>query len=201
MSNTRISGLLICAGLSSRMGKFKPLMEYNGETFVNGITKKLLEVCDKVVVVTGYQKEKVEASINSQFSSLNSQLVTCVFNPVYEMGMFTSLKTGVEHLKECEWILYHFVDQPFHKPEFYKAFIEQIDNEYGWIQPLFKSKFGHPILFNNQVAQMIGFSFPNSNLKVVSESSIIRKKYWECNFPEVLIDYDTEADISSYSER
>jgi molybdenum cofactor cytidylyltransferase len=202
MSRVRIGGLIISAGLSSRMGNFKPLMEFNGETFIEGITKKLAQVCDKVVIVTGYQKEKIESVLSSQFSihqlSDNSKLLSCVFNPFYESGMFTSLQTGINNLNGCDWVLYHFVDQPFHKIEFYESLKAQIDDNYDWIQPVHDGKYGHPVLFNKRVLGMIKVSSPESNLKIVSDSASIKKKYWNCNHPEVLIDFDTEDDIKNF---
>ena len=91
MSKPIINGLLISAGLSGRMGQFKPLMLYKNKSFVVTIVEKLLTVCERVVVVTGFQKEKIESTINSQFSTLptgrqvrNSQFlnrINCVYNP------------------------------------------------------------------------------------------------------------------------
>ena len=139
MVKKKINGLLISAGFSGRMGAFKPLMTYEGEPFVVVITKKLLIFCDRVVIVTGFKNDQVESIINSTFYTLHSSLkhrVVCVYNSNYEKGMFTSLQTGLKELTDSNWVLFHFVDQPFHKEKFYKDFISQIDENYDWIQPM-----------------------------------------------------------------
>ena len=195
---SRINGLLISAGYSGRMGQFKPLMLYNGKEFVVNIVEKLLAVCEKVVVVTGFQKEKIEALINSQFSIINSQLfkkVEFVFNPNFDQGMFTSLQTGLAELKDSDWVLYHFVDQPFHEEKFYEEFISQIDGNYDWIQPSYNGKEGHPILFGKNVYNKILKAETSSSLRLIRDREDIKKKSWECNYSKILNDLDTAEDM------
>ena len=203
MNSNKLNGLLISAGLSGRMGKFKPLMQFNREPFVTGITRKLVSFCEKVVIVTGFQNEKVEALIDSQFSILNSQFsnkVACVYNPNYTKGMFTSLKAGIEHLKNSEWVLYHFVDQPFFTNEFYKKMVSQANDEFDWVQPVHDGKEGHPVMFNKKVIDLISKSSLDSHLRMIRDLPDIRKNYWNCGYREVLIDFDTPEDLKNFSQ-
>ena len=207
MSKPIINGLLISAGLSGRMGQFKPLMLYKNKTFVITIVEKLLTVCEKVVVVTGFQKEKIESTINSQFSTLptggqvrNSQFlerVKCIYNPNYEQGMFTSLQIGLAELKNSDWILYHFVDQPFHEEKFYGELISQIDNNYDWIQPCYSGKEGHPVLFKKNIFEKILTANSSSSLRLIRDDVNTKKKKWECSYSHILNDYDTPEDFKS----
>lgn len=204
MNSGKLNGLLISAGLSGRMGEFKPLMQFNGESFVTGITRKLFTFCSKVVVVTGFQNEKVESTINSQFAILNSQFenrVACVYNPYYEKEMFTSLKAGIEHLKDSEWVLYHFVDQPFFSNDFYRKIISQISSECDWIQPVHNGKEGHPVMFNKKVIDLISKSSLDSHLRMIRDLPDVRKNYWNCGYREVLIDFDTPEDLKNFYEK
>ena len=89
MDNTRIWGIVISAGLSGRMGKFKPLLDYRGKSFIQNIVVKLNPVCDKIIIVTG--SNKIEVVENAKELDLNSK-IDFVFNPEYEKGMFTSLQ-------------------------------------------------------------------------------------------------------------
>jgi molybdenum cofactor cytidylyltransferase len=191
MKNINLGGLLIAGGLSQRMGQFKPLMKYDEEEFVVSVARKLIEVCDKVIVVTGFQKDKIEKILNS---NLLPQ-VECVYNPDYAKGMFTSLKTGLNELHNFDWVLYHFVDQPFHSKEFYKDMISQIDGSCDWIQPVYKGKEGHPVLFNKKIIGMVNESPNDSQLRYIRDDSAIRIKRWGCNYSSILIDFDTPDDI------
>ena len=60
-----ISGLLLSAGLSGRMGTSKALMPHHGLPFAVLIIKKLLLVCSEVSVVTGHESKKVETGIKN----------------------------------------------------------------------------------------------------------------------------------------
>ncbi|MCL4550316.1 MAG: NTP transferase domain-containing protein [Bacteroidetes bacterium] len=197
MNSGKLNGLLISAGLSGRMGEFKPLMQFNHEPFVTGIVRKLLEVCDRVVVVTGYESEKVESVCRANFA----ERITFVYNPYYEKEMFTSLKAGIEHLKDSEWVLYHFVDQPFFSNDFYRKIISQISSECDWIQPVHNGKEGHPVMFNKKVIDLISKSSLDSHLRMIRDLPDVRKNYWNCGYREVLIDFDTPEDLKNFYEK
>ena len=201
MNKPIINGLLISAGLSGRMGQFKPLMNYDGKSFVVGITRKMLKVCDRVVIVTGFRNEDVRSLINSEFSTLNSQFsirVECVFNPNYEHGMFTSLQTGLTELKDSEWILYHFVDQPFYEEKFYRELISQRDDNYDWIQPCYNAKEGHPVLFKKNIFKKIITADPSSSLRLIRDDGETKIKIWECGYSQILNDFDTLDDMKNF---
>ena len=92
------------------MGKFKPLLTYKGKSFIQNIILKLNSVCDKIIIVTGFNANEVEESMLKQFK-VNSK-IEFVFNSKFEKGMFNSLQTGLTAAINSDWILYHFVDQP-----------------------------------------------------------------------------------------
>jgi len=195
MSKAIVNGLLISAGLSGRMGQFKPLMLYEDKSFVVTIVEKLLKVCEKVVVITGFQKEKIESIINSRFSIH----VECVFNPNYEKGMFTSLQAGLIELKNSDWIVYHFVDQPFHEKKFYKELVSQIEDTYDWVQPVYNGKEGHPVLFKKSIFEKILQADPSSSLRVIRDDNSTKIKKWECDYSQILNDFDTQSDMEKFN--
>ncbi len=197
----KLDGLLISAGLSGRMGAFKPLMDYKGEPFVVAIVRKLLQVCNRVIVVTGYKNDEVESLLNSQFSILNSQLenrLESVFNQDFNKGMFTSLQAGLKKMIDSDWALYHFVDQPFHSEKFYEELILQIDHSADWIQPVYKGKEGHPVIFRKTIFERILTSPSNIMLRTIRDDEVTKKKYWECGYSQILKDFDTKEDIENF---
>ena len=193
MDKPKIYGLILSAGLSGRMERFKPLLSYKGKSFIQKIALKLNSVCDKIIVVTGYKANEVEEDINQL--NINSK-IEFVINPEFEKGMFTSLQAGLRKADNCDWILYHFVDQPGLPEVFYKKFVEQIDEKHNWIQPKIKEQKGHPILINKHLFQLILDAPLNSNLRLISNHPIVKKKFWECGYAEIFQDIDTEEDYS-----
>ena len=193
MDKPKIYGLILSAGLSRRMERFKPLLSYKGKSFIQKIALKLNSVCDKIIVVTGYKANEVEEDINQL--NINSK-IEFVINPEFEKGMFTSLQAGLRKADNCDWILYHFVDQPGLPEVFYKRFVEQIDDEHNWIQPKIKEQNGHPILIRRNLFQIILDAPLNSNLRKISNDPMVKKKFWECGYTEIFQDIDTEEDYS-----
>jgi len=189
-----MDGIIITAGLSSRMGKFKPLLKYNGLTFLENIISKLDLICSKIIVVTGHNSDKIIENISLLSNDIKSK-IKIVNNKNYEKGMFTSLQKGLENCNS-NWVLYHFVDQPNLPEQFYKQFIDKIGNNYNWIQPINNERKGHPILFNKQVQKLIIESNENSNLREISKNVKLKKKYWECDFEEIFTDIDTINDFN-----
>lgn len=199
MVKKKISGLLISAGFSKRMGDFKPLIEYNNNPFIVLITKKLLDVCENVIIVTGHKSIEVENTIKFAFIEHNLfPRVRIVVNPDYDKGMFSSLQTGLKELTDSDWVLFHFVDQPFHKEKFYKEFITKIDENYDWIQPMYDGKEGHPVMFKRTIFEKIISSPDDHILRLIRNDGLTKKKEWECAYPQILKDFDTPEDMKSF---
>ncbi len=193
MKNNKISGIVLSAGLSGRMNSFKPLLKLgNGKTFLQSVIENLIQICDEIVVVTGFRSVDITNHIHLIFQS---DKLKVVFNEDYQKGMFTSLRSGLEN-SNADCYLYHFVDQPSLPIEFYYNFIQQIDKEVNWIQPTFETRKGHPILFDKFVKEKILISDSSQNLREISRNESIQKKLWECSTDLIFQDIDTEKEYS-----
>jgi CTP:molybdopterin cytidylyltransferase MocA len=154
---------------------------------------KLNSVCDKIIIVTGYKANEVKENVNQ----LNMQSkIEFLRNESFKKGMFKSLQAGLAKAKESDWIIYHFVDQPGLPLEFYKEFVNQIDDKHNWIQPKIKEQKGHPVLIHKGLIEHILSVSGDSNLREISTDPIVKKKFWECGYKEIFQDIDTEEDYS-----
>jgi molybdenum cofactor cytidylyltransferase len=174
------------------MGKFKPLLSYRGKSFIQNIVEKLITVCDKIIIVTGFNANEVQNNVRQVKVNSNIEFVV---HSEYEKGMFTSLQAGLKTAKNSDWILYHFVDQPGLPKQFYIDFIKQIDNEHNWIQPAIKNQKGHPILIHKSLFDLIISSSPESSLREISKNEVVSKKFWNSDNEEILQDFDTKEDL------
>jgi molybdenum cofactor cytidylyltransferase len=188
-----IYGIILSAGLSGRMKKFKPLLDFKGKSFIKNVVLKINSVCDKIIIVTGFKAKEVEENVNQL--NIHSK-IEFVYNPEYKKGMFTSLQAGLLKANSCDWVLYHFVDQPGLPEKFYTNFIQQIDDLYNWIQPVIGKRRGHPILINKSMFDLIRNAPAESSLRKIAKKSVVKKKYWQCEFKEIFQDVDTEEDLS-----
>lgn len=93
-----ICALVLAAGLSSRMGEFKPLLPLRGKALIENAVESVLQGgAETVVVVTGYRGGEVEAALAHYGSR-----VRFTRNPDYaRTDMLRSIQLGVRALPPC----------------------------------------------------------------------------------------------------
>ncbi len=197
MKPASVTGLIIAAGLSGRMGKFKPLCEYKGETYLDAIIRKLSLCCPGIVVVTGHNSNLIEDTLANRNPG---GMIRTIHNPDYEKGMFSSLKRGIGECIHSEYILYHFIDQPFLPESFYAGFIEKLNEGVDWLQPYYKGRGGHPLLLSRKTGCLILKEDDYSNLRNIKAKKEIIKEDWHCSYPGVLLDFDTPDDVEKFGK-
>lgn len=106
----KTGGLILAAGLSSRMGFYKPLADINGKKMIAWtIDSMFLGGVSDIVVVTGHKHEELEGFLGEQYPSH----VTTVYNPDYANGkMFSSVKSGLKDLKPADAFYLLLADMP-----------------------------------------------------------------------------------------
>jgi molybdenum cofactor cytidylyltransferase len=90
-----VAGILLAAGLSSRMGRNKLLLELDGESVLKRAARRALGAgLSPLVVVLGHEAERTAAELAG---------LPCrtVINPNPERGMHSSLKLGLAALPEA----------------------------------------------------------------------------------------------------
>jgi molybdenum cofactor cytidylyltransferase len=194
------SALLLAAGLSSRMNEWKPGIILNGAPILFHSLKTLSEVCSEVVVVGGYNFEKLQELVNNFSQSANAE-IKCVENKNYKSGMFSSVKKGIENLKG-ENIFISLSDMPFIKSETYKKLItlkETSELNTDIISPVIINmndinfQRGHPVLISRNVKERI----LNQNGDIILSSLLHEFTRTDCivNDEWINFDIDTEEDL------
>ncbi len=96
----RICGLIVAAGLSSRMGCFKPLLPLRGKTVIeNTIDSMLLCGISPVVVVLGYRGRELEAVLRSRY--LAGTVIPVYNRDFTSTDMLASIQLGAAALPPC----------------------------------------------------------------------------------------------------
>ncbi|MDE0011840.1 MAG: nucleotidyltransferase family protein [Candidatus Poribacteria bacterium] len=146
-SSPFISGILLAAGLSSRMGEPKQLLPFGESTIVETVVDSMLGAkFDEVIVVVGHRASGIR-------DQLGERPVSTVFNPNYREGMLTSAQTGIRGLQESDAFALMLVDQPF----ITSALIDRVVDAYvqtdkGIALPSYNYKRGHPVVFHQRYA-------------------------------------------------
>jgi molybdenum cofactor cytidylyltransferase len=138
-----ISAIVLAAGLSSRMGRFKPLLPYGDCTVIEQVIRVLLKsAVGEIIVVVGFKHLALE-------TLLKDYAVKICYNPDYATGeMLTSLQVGIKGVSaNAQAILLALGDQPAIE----QAIVEQVieahrNNHERIIIPSFQRRRGHPLV-------------------------------------------------------
>ncbi len=142
-----INAIVLAAGASQRMGKPKPLLRFQDETFLEHMVTVLQgSRVDGVTVVLGPQADAV-------MCTLDLSEVEVVVNSDYTQGQLSSLLAGLKRIPaESEAILMCLVDHPFLTTALVDQMIEAfIRTKAPIVIPTFERRRGHPTLFSQAV--------------------------------------------------
>lgn len=96
----KINGLILAAGLSSRMGDFKPLMPVRDRTLIESSIQSVLNGgAAQVLVVLGHRADEVEAVIRARYTA--QQVPLCRNSDYAATDMLASCKIGLAALPPC----------------------------------------------------------------------------------------------------
>ena len=149
-SSPFISGILLAAGLSSRMGEPKQLLPFGESTIVETVVDSMLGAkFNEIIVVVGH----CAAEIREQ---LGTRPIKIVFNPDYREGMLTSAQTGIRTLQGSDAFALMLVDQPFITSELIDQVVDgYVQTDKGITLPSYDYKRGHPVIFDQRYANEI----------------------------------------------
>ena len=137
----KITGVILAAGSSSRMGRPKQLLTYQGRTFLQHAVDCAREAdLDRVILVLGHEPETV-------LEKTDVQGVEVVINHEYGLGQSTSVIKGLETAGECDGVLFQLGDQPLVQTGVLNSIIGCFRKETpGAVVPVYQGTRGNPAL-------------------------------------------------------
>lgn len=144
----RIAAVILAAGRSTRMGgPNKLLAEIGGRPLVRiAVEEALASRARPVVVVTGHQREQVEAALKG----LQVQLV---HNPDFADGLSTSVKAGLAAVAaDADGAIVCLGDMPQVRASLLDRLVAAFDPERGAlvVVPTFDGKRGNPVVWSKR---------------------------------------------------
>ncbi|MBN2677811.1 MAG: nucleotidyltransferase family protein [Anaerolineaceae bacterium] len=182
----KITGIILAAGASRRLGVPKQTLLWKGETLIRHVAKLALESgLDPLIVVTGYKSKEVEEKIRDL-------PVIIAYNPKWEEGQSTSIRRGLEEVaSDTDACLFLMSDQPQIPVALIKKIMDRFKKCNSMIiVPRVGESRGNPVLLSHSV-------FPDLyTLKGNEGGRIIFNRYpmdfVDWNDDSILIDVDTE---------
>jgi molybdenum cofactor cytidylyltransferase len=144
----KIAAIVLAGGRSTRMGPVNKLIaEIGGQPLVRIAAQEALKShASPVIVVTGHQRDKVEAA-------LDGLTVRFVHNPDYTEGLGTSLRTGIAAVpKEADGAIVCLGDMPQVDAALIDKLIAAVDPARGAlvVVPTIAGKRGNPVVWSRR---------------------------------------------------
>lgn len=146
-----ISGVVLAAGRSRRMGEAKALLSLGSESFITHTLRVFREAgCEDLVVVVGSLEDADARLISSTAEGAGARIVE---NPAADSEQIDSLRIGIGALPEAaSAALVSPVDLPGLTSDIARAVISAFEQTRAPIVvPRFESGHGHPVLFSRSM--------------------------------------------------
>ena len=190
-----VTGIVLAAGLSTRMGRPKQLLPLGGKVVLQLVVEALVGQVDRVVVVVGHQADQVAGA-------LAGYGIECVVNPDYCAGMLSSVQAGVRAATGASAFLICLGDQPGLSGQTVAALLEASRGKAkGIVVPCHAGRRGHPVLLSSAYAAEILALGAGQGLNAVTRGH--PEDTLEVPLPDqgIIEDLDTPADYQRELER
>nr|WP_320016359.1 NTP transferase domain-containing protein [uncultured Desulfobacter sp.] len=191
------AALIPAAGLSSRMGRYKPLLPL-GRTTMIGTVIGLFKTAGikEIIVVTGHNHDRLAPAVEAAGARP-------LFNPDYALGMFSSIRTGVAGLPSgIEGFFLLPADIPAIRPATIGLICRKFEEaKDALIVAAFKDTTGHPPLIPARLIPAITGADPDTNLRQIlfsDQRQIIQLPVYDRG---ILMDADTPEGYSQVKQK
>lgn len=190
----KAGAVIVAAGMSSRMGTFKPLLQIGSISVAKRIISTLQQSgAELVVVVTGNQADMLEKHLSRSGSVF-------IRNDNYaSTQMFDSAKIGLDYIKDkCDRVLFTPVDVPLFTSQTVSQLLE---NDADFAVPICNDIEGHPLLLKSSIIPAILDYKGTEGLRGALEFSGAKKQLVSVQDEGILYDMDTPSDYDELVRR
>jgi molybdenum cofactor cytidylyltransferase len=149
-----LSAIVLAAGMSTRMGQNKLLLDFKDKPLIaHAVDTLLASEIDEVVVVLGNEADKVQ-------EKLRGRPVRLVENPDFRDGLSTSVQAGVNAVsRQADGIMVYLADLPLLEPadvnRILRAFAHAKAVRKSIVIPFFDGQRGNPVLLDSSYREEI----------------------------------------------
>jgi molybdenum cofactor cytidylyltransferase len=188
-SKPRIGAVLLAAGAGRRLGGIaKPLIRIEGVSLLQRQLLALREAgVDAVVVVTGFERQAVEAEARALATAL-------AYNADYAQGLASSARIGLAALGAgFDGILMALVDQPLIEAGDLAALIAAFNSRPAGhvLVPQVEGARGNPVILDELVRKRVLASAPGSGVRDLIDREPAVAYLWQTSNARFVTDLDT----------
>jgi molybdenum cofactor cytidylyltransferase len=186
--------ILLAAGSSSRLGRAKQLIEFQGKTLI----QKAIDEANKsqancFVLVLGANAELIQTGFESSSAPF-------IINSDWQQGMSSSMQAGLRFLmekEEIDQVLLMLCDQPFVDASLLNQLITAKETSgKGIVAAAYSNTLGVPALFDRRYfEELLQLTGSEGAKKVIFNH---QAEVHVLDFPLGAVDLDTEEDVSQF---
>ena len=141
-----VRGVILAAGLGSRMGGVKQLLPFRGRPLVQHVidaakASRLVHV----TLVLGHAHAEI-------LSKIDRRGIDTVLNPDFAAGQSTSLRCGLSHGPDADGVMFLLGDQPLVDCAFIDAIVDRFLAERPWaVVPVHGDRPGNPVVIGREL--------------------------------------------------
>ncbi len=183
-----IAIIILAAGSSSRLGRPKQLLKFDGSTLLQRSITAALNVSQNVIVVLG-------ANENLILPTISNFPIEIILNENWATGMSSSIRTGMSVLEKekHDAVLIMLCDQPFVDASLLEKMVSIFGkNEQSILACEYEGKVGVPAIFDASFFQKLKTLEGQKGAKALIINNLEKTK--RVVFEKGKIDIDTEED-------
>jgi molybdenum cofactor cytidylyltransferase len=188
-----VSGILLAAGESKRMGRNKLLLAWGKGTLFDRCLHVLLRSdLDEVVAVLNPESLDLRNRIE-RLPRVSKRKVRIILNPCFQQGMSSSIRVGIRHIHpESDGALFALGDQPLLRAGTINALIRAFDGGRNKIAvPFYKGRRGNPVLIGRTYFKELMQTRGDSGGRLILEHHPDQVIRYRTQSRAVLVDIDT----------
>ena len=189
--------ILLAAGSSSRLGRAKQLIEFQGKTLIQkAIDEANKSQADCLVVVLGANAYLIQTGFDITSTPF-------IVNSDWQQGMSSSMQAGLRFLmekEEIDQVLLMLCDQPFVDASLLNQLINAKETSgKGIVAAAYSNTLGVPALFDRRYfEELLQLTGSEGAKKVIFNH---QAEVHALDFPLGAVDLDTEEDVSQFLTR
>jgi len=186
--------ILLAAGSSSRLGRAKQLIEFQGKTLIQkAIDEANKSQADCLVVVLGANAYLIQTGFDITSTPF-------IVNSDWQQGMSSSMQAGLRFLmekEEIDQVLLMLCDQPFVDISLLDQLINAKETSgKGIVAAAYSNTLGVPALFDKRYfEELLQLTGSEGAKKVIFNHQV---EVHALDFPLGAVDLDTEEDVSQF---
>ena len=190
----KLGAILLAAGGSSRLGRSKQLLKFEGESLIRRAARSLADsVYYPVVIVLGAEYDRTLAEIDGI-------AVHHTLNENWQEGMSSSIRAGLERSLGIEpnldGVLIALCDQPRISSEMFNRFAARFSKTNADIvAAAYDGIVGVPALFSREIFDELRSLRADKGARQIIRDS---NRVVEVELPEAAMDIDTPADAETF---